>query len=84
MAARYLSKYVTKSFDADESSRSKALHRYDVAQGFQPKAHRIRATSPEAALRQMCEVMGADPVYVWSSAEVEDWKAPPAVHYQWG
>jgi hypothetical protein len=33
-AAGYLSKYVTKSFDSDASSRAGRLHRYDVAQGF--------------------------------------------------
>src|SRR4051794_37289264 len=38
MAARYLSKYVRKSFDA---RRIPGLHRYEVAQGFQPESVRV-------------------------------------------
>jgi len=83
-AARYLSKYVTKSFDADESSRAAALHRYDVAQGFQPPVMRIPARSVEDGLESMCSIMRAAPSFAWSSREVEDWQAPPAVHFQWG
>ncbi len=39
--ARYLAKYVTKGLGpggaSPEGSQSEALHRYEVAQGFQPR-----------------------------------------------
>jgi hypothetical protein len=60
-AAGYLSKYVSKSFDADEASRSRRLHRYDVAQGFQPKAMRFRGRWSGEVLASVVAVMGNQP-----------------------
>lgn len=84
LAARYLSKYVSKAFDADESARSAGLHRYEVAQGFQPKAVRLEGRSAADLIVQACRVMGSEPQVFWSSALEEDWKAPPAVWMAWG
>lgn len=78
-AAGYLSKYVTKSFDTD----LRGMHRYDVAQGFQPVAQRIEGRSPDEVLDRACSVMRAQPAVRWSSADSADWVGPPAVWFAW-
>lgn len=83
LVARYLSKYVAKTFDPDNVEHLKGLHRYEPAQGFQPPTARLHGVSPEQVLAGAVEVMNAPPTRSWSSAEVEDWKAPPALWFQW-
>ena len=83
MAARYLSKYVTKTF-TDPTARVLGLHRYDVAQGFQPQALRLHGRSPDDVIAQGSDVFGMTPAYRWSSADVEGWAGPPAIWAQWG
>jgi hypothetical protein len=78
-AAGYLSKYVTKSFDGDLDG----LHRYDVAQGFQPVRELIEGPSSADVLQQARERMGSRPSYYWSSVEAENWQGPPAVWVAW-
>lgn len=78
-AAGYLSKYVSKTFDTDMAG----LHRYEVAQGFQPSVQRISGRSLDAVLADAVEVMSDAPERSWSSAEREGWQGPPAVHFQW-
>lgn len=78
-AAGYLSKYVSKTFEADLGG----LHRYEVAQGFQPRRVRLTGRSAHDVLAQAVEVMGARPEKSWSSDEVEDWQGPPAVWFAW-
>lgn len=78
-AAGYLSKYVTKSFDADLGG----LHRYDVAQGFRPRRAVIEGRSSDDVLTQACEVMSARPSSRWSSSESPNWQGPPAVWFAW-
>lgn len=79
-AAGYLSKYVGKAF---EQRRIPGLHRYDVAQGFQPEAQRLWGRTVDDVIDQATEQMGAEPARLWSSDEVEGWKAPPAVWMAW-
>jgi hypothetical protein len=79
-AAGYLSKYVTKSFDADLGG----LHRYDVAQGFKPARLLIEGVSSEDVLAQACVVMDARPGREWSSRDSAGWQGPPAVWFAWG
>ncbi|ADG73529.1 hypothetical protein Cfla_0617 [Cellulomonas flavigena DSM 20109] len=81
-AAGYLSKYVAKTF-SDPSARVLGLHRYDVAQGFQPEKVTIRGRSLDDVLDQACEAMDADPERFWWSGDVADWDRPPAVWAQW-
>lgn len=84
-AAGYLSKYVSKSFEDDPVRRGRSgLHRYEVAQGFQPPVRRLRGRSSAAVLAQAVQVMGAAPSTFWSSYDVEDWQGPPAVWAAWG
>lgn len=80
VAARYLSKYVGKSF---EQERMPGLHRYEVAQGFQPEPVLVKGRSADAALHAACAVMGRFPDRVWRSEDSEDWEGPPAVWAQW-
>lgn len=82
-AAGYLSKYVSKSF-TDPGSRVFGLHRYDVAQGFQPAKLSLSGLSPTDVLAQASEYLNGPPAIQWSSAEVEDWAGAPAIWAQWG
>jgi hypothetical protein len=79
-AAGYLSKYVSKTFDAPHLF---GRHRYDVAQGFQPTVRRLTGRSADDVLDQACAVMDSEPIRSWSSAQVEDWDRPPAVWFAW-
>jgi hypothetical protein len=78
-AAGYLSKYVSKSFDENVPG----LHRYEVAQGFAPKAVRVMGRSADELLERASLVMGAPPSVTWSSRQVDNWEGPPAVWFAW-
>jgi hypothetical protein len=80
-AAGYLSKYISKSFDED---RVPGLHRYEVAQGFQPDRVRVWGRTCHNAIQAASELMGSQPQQVWNSEDVDDWGSkPPAVWVQW-
>lgn len=83
-AAAYLSKYVSKTF-TDEGAvlRPPGMHRFDVAQGFAPRVMRLEGSSRDAVIDAACGAMGGLPARSWSSDDVEDWKAPPALWLQW-
>jgi hypothetical protein len=83
VAAGYLSKYVSKSFELDGSARALGLHRYEVGEGFQPEAVRLHGCSAASAIAQAAGIMGAEPAIFWSSLNVEGWQAPPAVWVAW-
>jgi hypothetical protein len=78
-AAGYLGKYAGK----DVGKASGRLHRYEIAQGFQPRKVRLRGRTADAVLEQACEVMGAEPARSWSSAESPEWYGAPAVWFAW-
>jgi hypothetical protein len=78
-AAGYLSKYVTKTFGHDLGG----LHRYEVGQGFQPKRERFQGRTSDQVFDDACERMGGQPALRWSSAEAEEWHAPPAMWFAW-
>jgi hypothetical protein len=80
VAGGYLAKYVSKNFDSEQVS---GLHRYEVAQGFQPERVRLTGPSEHAVITQACERMGAAPALVWRSSEREGWRAPPAYWCAW-
>ena len=64
VAARYLGKYVGKDLGAGPAG---GLHRYEVAQGFQPQAAAIRGRSASDALHLASQRMGSRPAHVWES-----------------
>lgn len=82
IASRYLSKYVTKTFD-DPTVRVPGMHRYEVAQGFQPKAVKLYGPTADAVLDQASVLFGVAPAVRWNSDEVEEWAGPPAIWAQW-
>jgi hypothetical protein len=82
LAARYLCKYVGKGFD--DERRSAGLHRYEVAQGFQPERVTFKGRTNEDVIEQASERMGSAPEIVWNSSEAEGWRGPPACWVAWG
>jgi hypothetical protein len=79
LAARYLAKYIGKALDDGPAG----LHRYEVAQGFQPVARSLVGLGLDDVLGQAAAVMGAEPVLVWDSATDEAWAGPHAVWASW-
>jgi hypothetical protein len=78
VAAAYLGKYVAKNFE-----RGTGLHRYEVAQGFQPRRLRFFAETMEVALQFCVELReGAVPRFSLSD-EWDGWQGPPIVWMQW-
>jgi hypothetical protein len=80
LAARYLSKYIGKDFERGESG---GLHRYEVAQGFQPRAVVLDGQTADEVLGWAGSVMGGNPERVWRSSDTADWAGPPAVWASW-
>lgn len=83
VAARYLSKYVAKTF-ADPAARALGLHRYDVAQGFKPVPVSLFGPTADDVIGQASTFFDAAPLIRWDSSERPEWQAPPAVWVQWG
>ncbi|GGN03818.1 hypothetical protein GCM10009721_34000 [Terrabacter tumescens] len=84
--AGYLSKYVSKTFEAEDDpakERPRGLHRFDVAQGFTPKTTRIWATSRAELIEFASGAMGGAPERMWFSADEEEWEGPPSLWLQW-
>jgi hypothetical protein len=80
VAGAYLAKYIGKSF----SERAvKGLHRYEVAQGFQPPVLPFTGTTAEGCLAQASAHMGAEPSSLWRSEDAPGWQGPPAVWAAW-
>jgi hypothetical protein len=80
-AARYISKYVGKAFDAGQSI---GCHRYEVAQGFQPRRESLVFDTEAEARAWLAEQMGgAQPSFVFTSSSVEDWQGPPVEVMFW-
>ncbi|HEX3980441.1 MAG TPA: hypothetical protein VHW93_04425, partial [Acidimicrobiales bacterium] len=77
--AWYLSKYMDKAFAGRKES---GLHRYEVAQHFQPASVRLTADTLSVALERSGEVMGGRPT-VSMSTEWPNWTGPLAVGLQW-
>jgi hypothetical protein len=81
LAARYLAGYAGR--DLADERRPAGLHRYEVAQGFQPGKILCYGDSAEDAIERASRVMGSGPERVWLSSSVEGWRGPPACWAQW-
>jgi hypothetical protein len=79
-SGRYLAKYVGKAMDGSDGA---GLHRYEVAQGFQPRVQRIEGRTAEEVINAASKVMGRRPVVQWRSRDEESWAGPPAVWVAW-
>lgn len=84
LAARYLSKYVGKTFEEQRLGQS-GLHRYEVAQGYQPRVERLTGTSPEELVDKATEQMGSRPRSVWCSwrDRAGTWDGPAVFRVEW-
>lgn len=72
--ARYLGKYVGKAFGDDR--RPLGDHRYDVAEGFQPRVVNLSAPTLDEVVGLAVEQMGGEvPDRVWESAEDAEFRA---------
>jgi len=78
-AARYLAKYVTKDFPTHVTG----LHRYEVAQGFQPVHETLRGPTADAVIEKASLRMGGPPSRYWNSEQAENWRAAPAIWVSW-
>jgi hypothetical protein len=81
LAARYLARYVGR--EVEDGRRLAGLHRYEVAQGFQPAKVECYGASAEEAIGRASRLLGGTPESVWLSSSVEGWRGPPACWAQW-
>lgn len=82
LAARYLARYVGSQLD--DERRRMGLHRYEVAQGFQPVEVKLHGRTADEVIEQASKRLGANPSRVWRSDEAKGgWHGPPAVWIQW-
>jgi hypothetical protein len=80
LAARYISPYVSRTLD---EQRLPGLHRYEVAQGYQPQSIECYGPTAEAAIANASRLMGRAPAHVWRSSEEEGWSGPPVCWAVW-
>jgi hypothetical protein len=78
-AARYLSKYVSKSFDWARMG----LHRYEVAQHFQPPFRIVEGRTRPEVLAKAVEILGPNIEHEWYSEGTPEWGGPPAMKAIW-
>jgi hypothetical protein len=81
LAARYLAGYAGR--DLGDERRLEGLHRYEVAQDFQPEKILCYGASAEDVIERASGLMGVRPGRVWLSSTVEGWRGPPACWAQW-
>jgi hypothetical protein len=81
LAARYLARYVGR--DVEDERRLAGLHRYEVAQGFQPAKIECYGASAVDVIDRASDYMGSAPERVWLSSRLEGWRGPPACWAQW-
>jgi hypothetical protein len=79
-AAGYLSKYVGKDFDAQ---RLPGLHRYEVAQGFQPATETVWGKTIDDVIDTASKMFRSAPVAFWTSESDPDSDGPKLVWAQW-
>lgn len=81
LTARYLAGYA--SVGLDDERRPPGLHRYEVAQGFQPEKTLVYGVSADDVIERASRYMGAAPSYVWLSSSKEGWRGAPACWAHW-
>jgi hypothetical protein len=69
LAARYLARYVGR--DLEEERRLAGLHRYEVAQGYQPDKIECYGDSAEDVIERASGLMDGPPERIWLSSSVE-------------
>jgi hypothetical protein len=80
VSARYLAKYAGKAVGVQGSP---GLHRYEVAQGFQPRSIYCDGATLEDVIGQASGFMGRAPSHVWHSSGEAGWDRPPMCWFAW-
>jgi len=80
LGARYLAKYAGKAIEDD---RPLGLHRYEVAQGFNPLSVSCEGPTAEDVILTASAVMGSEPSQVWHSSRDDGWQGPPVCWVAW-
>jgi len=82
LGAQYGCKYASK--DWGEDVLAGGAHRYEIAQGFRPRAITVIADSAGAGVRFASVCFGGRrPDRLWSSSESADWDGPPVWCLSW-
>jgi hypothetical protein len=81
LAAGYLCKYLGKGLD--DLRRRSGLHRYEVAEGFQPERIYVYGETDDDAIARASEYLARSPETIWRSSSVEGWRGPPACWAAW-
>jgi hypothetical protein len=82
LAARYMAGYIGSQLD--DERRRLGLHRYEVAQGFQPVEVKLHGRTADEVIERASQQLGAQPKRVWhSDSSKEAWHGPPACWAQW-
>jgi hypothetical protein len=79
-AAGYLSKYIGKAFEGPKDAH---LHRFDLAQGFQPRKIRLWASSVDDFLQEAQPHVGDVIERLWDSADDPTWQRPHSMWISW-
>ena len=79
LASRYLAKYIGK----DLGDGAAGLHRYEVAQGFQPRTLTLDGSTADEVLGWAESVMDRPTAHRWFSRDETEWAGPPAVWASW-
>jgi hypothetical protein len=77
--AGYMAKYMTKS----STEVAAGLHRYEVAQGFQPRRETVAGRSLAEVVGWASQRMGHWPDFEKASSEWERYAGPPALFMSW-
>jgi hypothetical protein len=81
LTARYLAGYAGREL-ADER-RPAGMHRYEVAQGFQPERIECYGRTAEDVIERASTYIGSAPERAWLSSETKGWQGPPSCWAQW-
>ncbi|HYA45110.1 MAG TPA: hypothetical protein VED59_05865 [Acidimicrobiales bacterium] len=85
VAGRYLGKYLGKGWDSEEDAwrATVGAHRYEVAEGFQPREIDLGGETDLEVLGWAEDLMSGPPARTWYSNETDGWHGPPAVWASW-
>ncbi len=72
LAARYISP--VRQPHAGRRGDLAGLHRYEVAQGFQPQSIEVYGPTAAAAIANASKLMGREPAHIWLSSDMEGWQ----------
>lgn len=85
-AARYASKYVTKSLATVGAELPKGTHRYRIGDAVEepvPATGIITAWGMEHIARQLLELGIPSSARIWMSSDHQSWFGPPVVYLSW-